>query len=93
MFENPRRGRHARNFTGNDQKILHLKSSSEQIVFRKLSLGAPENLKIYENNILEGWEYWAEKQVIYIRQSEGSFNVLSIKYIYGRRFKSDLYKS
>ena len=41
-FENPRRGRQARNFTGNDPKILDLKSSSEQIIFRKLSLGAPE---------------------------------------------------
>ena len=37
MFENPRRGRQARNFTENDPKILDLKSSSEQI----LSLGAP----------------------------------------------------
>ena len=41
MFENPRRGRQARNFAGNDLKILDLKSSSEQITFRKLSLGAP----------------------------------------------------
>ena len=41
MFENPRRGRQARNFTGNDPKILDLKSSSQQIIFRKLSLGAP----------------------------------------------------
>ena len=41
MFENPTRGRQARNFTGNDPKILDLKSSSEQIIFRKLSLGAP----------------------------------------------------
>ena len=56
-FENLRRGRQARNFSENDPKILDLKSSSEQIIFRKLSLGAPENLKIYENNILEGWEY------------------------------------
>ena len=31
MFENPRRGRQARNFTTNVPKILHLKSSSEQI--------------------------------------------------------------
>ena len=31
MFENPRRGRQARNFTTNVLKILHLKSSSEQI--------------------------------------------------------------
>ena len=41
-FENPRRGRQARNFSENDPKILDLKSSSEQIIFRKLSLGAPE---------------------------------------------------
>ena len=41
MFENPWRGRQARNYTENDPKILDLKSSSEQIIFRKLSLGAP----------------------------------------------------
>ena len=41
MFENPRRGRQARNFTTNVPKILDLKSSSAQIFFRKLSLGAP----------------------------------------------------
>ena len=33
---------HARNFTTNVPKILDLKSSSEQIFFRKLSLGAPD---------------------------------------------------
>ena len=48
MFENPRRGRQARNFTANVPKILDLKSSSEQIFSRKLSLGAPETL-ICEN--------------------------------------------
>ena len=42
MFENPRRSRQARNFTRNVPKILDFKSSSEQIFFRKLSLGAPE---------------------------------------------------
>ena len=42
MFENPRRGRQARNFTTNVSKIVDLKSSSEQIFFRKLSLGAPD---------------------------------------------------
>ena len=41
-FENPRRGRQATNLSENDPKILDLKSSSEQIIFRKLSLGAPE---------------------------------------------------
>ena len=42
MFENPRRGRQARNFTTNVPKILDLKSSSEHIFFRKLSLGASD---------------------------------------------------
>ena len=42
MSENPRRGRQARNFTTNVPKILDLKSFSEQIFSRKLSLGAPE---------------------------------------------------
>ena len=42
MFENPRRGRQAGNFTTNAPKILGLKSSSEQIFSRKLPLGAPD---------------------------------------------------
>ena len=41
MFENPRRGKQARNSTKNVPKILDIKSSSELIFFRKLSLGAP----------------------------------------------------
>ena len=41
-FENPRRGRQARNLSENDPKILDLESSSKQIIFRKLSLGAPD---------------------------------------------------
>ena len=41
MFENPRRGRQARNLTTNVSKILDLKSSPEQMFLRKLSLGAP----------------------------------------------------
>ena len=45
MFENPRRGRQARNFTTNVPKILDFKSSSEQIFSRKLSLGAPDVLQ------------------------------------------------
>ena len=43
MFENPRRGRQARNFTTNVPKILVLKSSSEQIFSGKLPLGALDN--------------------------------------------------
>ena len=45
MFETPRRGRQARNFTTNVPKILVLKSSSEQIFSRKLPSGAPAILR------------------------------------------------
>ena len=41
MFENPRRGRQARNFTTNFSKILVLKSSSEQIFLRKYCRWVP----------------------------------------------------
>ena len=51
MFENPRRGRQARNFTTNAPKILGLKSSSEQIFSRKLPLGAPD-LKTYPSRTI-----------------------------------------
>ena len=52
MFENPRRGRQARNFTTNVPKILVLKSSSEQIFSRKLPLGAPDKYSsVAENNV------------------------------------------
>ena len=40
MFENPRRGRQAKNFTTNVPKIVDLKSSSEQI-FPKIDVGCP----------------------------------------------------
>ena len=47
MFENLKRGRQARNFTTTVPKILDLKSSSEQIFFRILSLGAPATMLEY----------------------------------------------
>jgi len=50
-FENPRRGRQASYFTTNVPKILDLKSSSEQIFFRKLSLGAPERCIVNKGGI------------------------------------------
>ena len=50
-FENARRGRQARNFSENDPKILDLKSSSEQIIFKKLSLGAPVSSKEQVKNL------------------------------------------
>ena len=51
MFENPRRGSQARNFTTNVPKILVLKSSSEQRFSRKLPLGAPEQSSRLNNKL------------------------------------------
>ena len=66
-FENPRRGRQARNFSENDPKILDVKSSSEQIIFRKLSLGAPENCLIHGAELTEANKalcFFSERGVI-----------------------------
>ena len=46
MFQNPKRGRQARNFTTNVPKILDLKSSSEKIFFQKLALDVLESIDI-----------------------------------------------
>ena len=55
MFENPRRGRQARNFTTNVPKILDLKSSSERTdIFRTLTLGAPERAKGHSKPFVSG---------------------------------------
>ena len=62
MFENPRRGRQARNFTTNAPKILDLKSSSEQIFSRKLPLGAPELSHIVDR-ILLPTKFEAERKI------------------------------
>ena len=50
MFENPRRDGQATNFTTNVSKVLDLKSSSEQIFFRKLSLGVPVKRLTFDNS-------------------------------------------
>ena len=49
MFENPRGGRQARNFTTDVPKILDLKSQIvfRKDIFRKLTLGAPD--KYYQS--------------------------------------------
>ena len=75
MFENPRRGRQAKNFTTNAPKILDLKSSSEQIFSENLRW-VPLNLfgKI-EGPLLSGsvtcnvtWNMW-EKEVPFFSRS------------------------
>ena len=73
MFENPRRGRQARNFTANAPKILDLKSSSEQIFSRKLPLGAPENTGLFM--IVEFKILWYYELTIPCVAFEKSFNV------------------
>ena len=78
MFENPRRGRQARNFTTNVSKILALKSSSEQIFFRKLSLGAPAFCMNYAI-------FWAKLEVMVITLEPRTSNIAgsSCKYTDG----------
>ena len=72
MFENPRRGRQARNFTTNVPKILDLKSSSEQIFFRKLSLGAPvEEMQRGKTLQIDGAEkYTSARQACHYAKSK-----------------------
>ena len=56
MFENPRRGRQARNFTTNVLKILDLKSSSEQI-FSNITLGTPEKYILIGLTFMLDWSH------------------------------------
>jgi len=64
MFENPRRGRQARNFTTNVPKILDLKSSSEQIFSRKLPLGAPVSCGIFLNGERQHCKWFCDTYVL-----------------------------
>ena len=52
MFENPMRGRQAKNFTKNVPKILDLNSSSEQIVSenRAFSHDVTAAILVFQNN-------------------------------------------
>ena len=74
MFENPGRGRQARNFTTNVPKILDLKSSSEQIFFRKLSLGAPERSCDYHDDVTP--EYQSRNQLDHITFLDFLWNLI-----------------
>ena len=79
MFENPRRSRQARNFTTNVSKILDLKSSSEQIFFRNLSLGAPGIVVCSFARVKVLWCKWGnygnQKQVNACTESRGVLNL------------------
>ena len=74
MFENPGRGRQARNFTPTAPKILDLKSSSEQIFFRKLPLGALVSFSVY---------WWFSDETI----SKSANKILEIKSRISNEFK------
>ena len=67
MFENPRRGRQARNFTKNVPKILDLKSSSEQIFsenWRWVPLSCAPLMKFLKLQILENAQIFGEPNVV-----------------------------
>ena len=77
MFENPRRGRRARNFTANAPKILDLKSSSEQIFSRKLTLGAPDGVDRQLSNGLK-FNRQPSRKVSFSPSTVRSFKVFQI---------------
>ena len=83
MLENPRRSRQARNFTENDPKILDLKSSSEQIIFRKLSLGAPASWRYntlqFHRRLHEGQGKMVLKSFIQESPSNNGTTFLKVK--------------
>ena len=58
MFENPRRGKEARNFTTNVPKILDFKSSLEQI-FSKIDVGCPWWFYWLSTNLVSINPYWS----------------------------------
>ena len=80
MFENPRRGRQARNFTTNAPKILDLKSSSEQIFSRKLPLGAPVDRSLLFGDWHESGGKIGIKEVNHVSLDEKVNVVNDIKY-------------
>ena len=88
MFENPRRGRQARNFTTNVLKILVLKSSSKQIFSRKLPLGAPEVsfsevVKIMLD-VAEALQYLHSQKPPIVHRDLASKNVLLTKSLHAK---------
>ena len=72
MFENPRSGRQARNFTTNAPKILDLKSSSEQIFSRKFPLGAPGSCQRDRASFCTG-QFFLKLVLNFILRAEVSF--------------------
>ena len=67
MFENPRRGRQARNFTTNVSKILDLKSFSEQI-FSKSCRWVPLNLQQPSHS-----NYWCLREMMFSLSGDNGF--------------------
>ena len=67
---------HARNFTTNVPKILDLKSSSKQIFFRKLSLGAPVLLR--PGAMVEGVERAAKRRIRPVSFHTTIYNLVKI---------------
>ena len=67
MFENPRRGRQASNFTTNVPKILDLKSFSEQI-FSKSCRWVPLNLQQPSHS-----NYWCLREMMFSLSGDNGF--------------------
>ena len=73
MFENPRRGRQARNFTRNVPKILDLKSSSEHIFSENCRWVPLFDLLSLPHFALERDQTWGKTPQIMIVQKKSRF--------------------
>ena len=76
MFENPRRGRQARNFTTNVPKILDLKSSSEQI-FSENWCWVPLIFAVW-SYMFKNWCFWNKLLPEYCVYNLFLFNVFRL---------------
>ena len=88
MFENPRRGRQARNFTKNVPKILDLKSSSEQI-FSENWRWVPLLIVVTPHLGREVAHSYSDLSIVQIKGKDGSGLLLSSLQIiayYGHKF-------
>ena len=86
MFENPKRGRQARNFTTNVPKILDLKSSSENRYFWKIDIGCPWSPALYAWKMF--CHFWTDLVSVWmargIRSKKIFIHLNGLGYLFGK---------
>ena len=86
MFENPRRGRQARNFITNVPKILDLKSSSANRYFWKIDIGCPWLPALYPWKMF--CHFWTDMVSVWmargIRSKKNFIHLNGLGYLFGK---------